>query len=358
MSPDDHRTEPYSRSRSRSLEPHYSDHQRSRRHHSPSEYNDSRREKRDERRDERRDDAHDEKHHRRSHRHYEEDEEGDTETRRSSHRSRRHHERESDLSDRRRHRHRSRSRSPDRDRERDRVSEKERYRYRDQDRDEDRKHRHRGSRSIENSAVPTPTTPYAPEYPREYDEPSSRKRRARDHEFEHNEERHERKRSRRGEQSPNYEDHIEDYSHSRRSSKPQTPITPTIPVPSSKSHRGSTVTNGVPQAQTPILSKPIPTGPRATMLRGKQTGRPTEQDRELPKASTTKTDKDPHTLEREARDRERLQREMQRRAFGGPKRKASGTGSQPSRRVSYKYEDEDGLDARRVEQEREAGRWG
>lgn len=66
-------------------------------------------------------------------------------------------------------------------------------------------------------------------------------------------------------------------------------------------------------------------------------------------------DKDPHTLEREARNRERMLKEQQRReAMTGRKRSLPG-----GRKLSYKYEDEEGDRARtaRVEREREASRW-
>ncbi len=79
---------------------------------------------------------------------------------------------------------------------------------------------------------------------------------------------------------------------------------------------------------------------------------------------TPKSAPNPHALEREARNRERMQKEMQRRSAAdtkssGPKRKMSGIGS-GGRRVSYKYEDEESSEARtsRVESEREASRWG
>lgn len=79
---------------------------------------------------------------------------------------------------------------------------------------------------------------------------------------------------------------------------------------------------------------------------------------------TPKPASNPHALEREARNRERMQKEMQRRSAAdtqssGPKRKMSGVGS-GGRRVSYKYEDEESSEARtsRVESEREASRWG
>ncbi|KAI9702446.1 MAG: hypothetical protein M1836_000926 [Candelina mexicana] len=76
---------------------------------------------------------------------------------------------------------------------------------------------------------------------------------------------------------------------------------------------------------------------------------------------------DPHTLEREARNKERLLKEQQRReslnAERGkkePGRGAKGREDRKGRRVSYKYEDEESDEARalRVENEREAGRWG
>lgn len=83
---------------------------------------------------------------------------------------------------------------------------------------------------------------------------------------------------------------------------------------------------------------------------------------------------DPHTLEREARNRERLLKELQRReamegkgaSAGGQQRREGGKadggrvgGMASSRRMSYKYEDEESNEARasRVENEREAGRW-
>ena len=70
-------------------------------------------------------------------------------------------------------------------------------------------------------------------------------------------------------------------------------------------------------------------------------------------------EKDMHTLEREARNRERMLKEQQRResaanaergGVGGKRRAVAG-----GRRVSYKYEDE--AQSAMVEQEREAQRW-
>ena len=91
---------------------------------------------------------------------------------------------------------------------------------------------------------------------------------------------------------------------------------------------------------------------------------PTEKDEKEPATAG----KDPHTLEREARDRERMRKEQQRReamksdcASGGRRRdskhdRAGGGGLASGRRVSYRYEDEVN-DQMRIEQEREASRW-
>ena len=68
---------------------------------------------------------------------------------------------------------------------------------------------------------------------------------------------------------------------------------------------------------------------------------------------------DQHALEREARNRERQMKEIQRRALmegKGTGIKGRSSGRPGERRYSYKYEDEDL--ASRVEKERESGRWG
>ena len=71
---------------------------------------------------------------------------------------------------------------------------------------------------------------------------------------------------------------------------------------------------------------------------------------------------DQHALEREARNAERVARENQRRALqqGGSATAAKGVKSNvKGRRMSYKYEDDESLEARtsRVESEREALRF-
>ncbi|KLJ08793.1 hypothetical protein EMPG_15761 [Blastomyces silverae] len=79
-------------------------------------------------------------------------------------------------------------------------------------------------------------------------------------------------------------------------------------------------------------------------------------------------EKDPHTLEREARDRERLLKEQQRREAMNADRDGRSSRRRESRQertlgggrhLSYKYEDEESDQARaaRVELEREAARW-
>ena len=97
--------------------------------------------------------------------------------------------------------------------------------------------------------------------------------------------------------------------------------------------------------------------------RGKTTEKPSK---------TSSSEKDPHTLEREARNRERMLKEQQRREAVNADRDGSGKGSRRwenstkqergltgGRRLSYKYEDEESDRARaaRIEEEREAVRW-
>jgi hypothetical protein len=83
-----------------------------------------------------------------------------------------------------------------------------------------------------------------------------------------------------------------------------------------------------------------------------------DSERSSAAATPIEPEKDIHTLEREARDRERMLKEQQRRENamnaergGAPKRHRVAGG----RRVSYKYEDE--TQSAMVEQEREAARW-
>ncbi|PHH62915.1 hypothetical protein CDD81_6548 [Ophiocordyceps australis] len=91
-------------------------------------------------------------------------------------------------------------------------------------------------------------------------------------------------------------------------------------------------------------------------------------ERERHGSHTAKSAKDPHTLEREARDRERLLKEAQRMAglasLAGNKRGRDGgggddDGGRKSRRASKRSEARDGDEERlrRLEAEREGGRW-
>ena len=92
---------------------------------------------------------------------------------------------------------------------------------------------------------------------------------------------------------------------------------------------------------------------------------PYERSTENSNLAVKKPETDPHTLEREARNKERLLKELQRReameGSAGKRRDSNidGRSGPAARRVSYKYEDEESSEARatRVESEREAGRW-
>ncbi|KAH1287062.1 hypothetical protein KXW19_006654 [Aspergillus fumigatus] len=102
--------------------------------------------------------------------------------------------------------------------------------------------------------------------------------------------------------------------------------------------------------------------------RDREDGGDRDKDSARDKVSTktSEPEKDPHTLEREARNRERMLKEQQRREAMNAESKSSRrrdnrqerilTGG---RRLSYKYEDEepDSAHAARVEREREASRW-
>jgi hypothetical protein len=110
--------------------------------------------------------------------------------------------------------------------------------------------------------------------------------------------------------------------------------------------------------------RPIPSGPKADTekRRGSAThrggrqhahGGSVDEGRQNGATIASAPDKDPHTLEREARDRERLLKEMQRRATqeGG-----RGKGNDARRRSSGKHEDELG-NVRRGERDRDRQRW-
>ncbi|MCJ1379447.1 hypothetical protein MMC17_002548 [Xylographa soralifera] len=310
------------RSRSRSVDTsqHKSSRHRNHRHRSKSPSDVDEHEKRKEHR------------HRRSHKYDDEEADGEEESRhreasvestsrKSSHRSRRHHHKEESGSSSHRH-HRDRSR--------------------DRERDEERRHRKKRSRSPV-SVVPTPTSVAGPDFPVTQGKEESRKRRDRDRaegdQLEHKRERS-RKRSRRERSAtPNDEDpsihrknqdreYSRNHEDERRVREPKS---------LSDSRRPSIVSPTTEKMNQAVAIKPIPTGPKVP-------------------------EKDHHTLEREARNRERLMKEMQRRAATegtAPKRKGSGLETRIQRKPSYKYEDEENEEARavRVEREREGARW-
>ncbi|KAI4256122.1 MAG: hypothetical protein LQ352_002229 [Teloschistes flavicans] len=201
-----------------------------------------------------------------------------------------------------------------RERDDDRDDEKERRSHR-------RSHRSHRDRSKEGESRSTRKRSRTPPESFETAAPSestssSRKRRDRD---EDEEARRERKRSRR-ERHVEEEDHHPSSHHLKRHN----------------SHASSTASRAPPTA---------PSGPKSERLHKSQ-------------AQTTEVD--PHELERQARNKERLQKELQRREAmegKGPSKRESGPkgGGSLGRRVSYKYEDE--LEARDGEREREGARW-
>ncbi|KAI4108714.1 MAG: hypothetical protein L6R37_000878, partial [Teloschistes peruensis] len=248
-------------------------------------------------------------------------------------------ESQSDREDRRRERHKRRSRKyadEDEDMEDQAGSATHRpshrsYRDRDDDRDDEkgRKSHHRSHRSHRDRSKGgesrstrkrsrTPTESFETAPPSESTS-SSRKRRDRE---EDDEARRERKRSRRDHQIEEENHHPSSYQSKHHNS-----------------HSSSTASKVPPTA---------PSGPRSERQHQSHTqAQPAEVD--------------PHELERQARNKERLQKELQRREAmegKGPSKRESGHkgGGALGRRVSYKYEDE--LEARDAEREREGARWG
>ncbi|KAL8769763.1 MAG: hypothetical protein Q9209_004379 [Squamulea sp. 1 TL-2023] len=224
----------------------------------------------------------------------------------------------------RRSSHRRSRRDRDDDREDENHNSKDHRSHRsrrDRDRDRDRESTRKRSRT------PTAVEEMNGVETAAHSSSSSRKRHSRHDE--NDEARRERKRSRR--------DH--DSNHDRS--------TTNITERSSKSEFHT------PRHENSSNIKP-PTGPKA---------------HQQPKAQqpAAKPDIDPHELERQARNKERLQKELQRReAMEGKgavstkqrgESKTHGGGGGGGRRVNYKFEDE--LEGgSKVEREREGGRWG
>jgi zinc finger CCCH domain-containing protein 13 len=244
------------------------------------------------------------------------------------------------------------------------------------------------------------------------DENRNRRARSRDHDREKHRNRdrdRSKKRSRRDDRSPSMtlDDHHRSTRSSRREREPgrrqgrDSKADPGQPLShddfkiSGRSHLNSTSTT---QTRAPPTgpSKAPPTGPRALLDKlaraakaqgqiptGPSSRRSSIQQQQAsteptpPPAPSNEKAADPHTLEREARNRERLLKERQRRqqlADGSNDRKRSfadangeargNTGERERRKKSrrvmnVKYEDEenDEARARRVEREREASRW-
>ncbi|KND92109.1 hypothetical protein TOPH_03195 [Tolypocladium ophioglossoides CBS 100239] len=147
-----------------------------------------------------------------------------------------------------------------------------------------------------------------------------------------------------------------DYEHSRRRDKERKERHRDKDRERDHRHGGSSRRHSVDGRSTPAdKGFDPPSGPRAS------------RDRDGSYGSNSKgsTPKDPHTLEREARNRERLLKEAQRMALanmaGSKRGRDDGDdGGHKGRRTSRRSDARDGDEERmrRLEAEREAGRWG
>ncbi|KAF2400645.1 hypothetical protein EJ06DRAFT_581740 [Trichodelitschia bisporula] len=214
-----------------------------------------------------------------------------------------------------------RDRTKDKDRERDRDRGRD-HRDRERDRDRDRKRRPESSRPRDPS-------------PRDPDRHHRSRRREKDRSHERCDENDERS-DREGRDAGDVErphDHVPSTSKSRRASRDRADAFPQMQPPAG------------PKSQIKIKPLVAPSGIAAC----DDTAPPTPAS-----ASASATPVDPYQLEREARHRERMLKEEQRRAsLHGGERGGSWSA------ISAKYEDEEGSEerARRVEREREAARW-
>ncbi|KAB8648462.1 hypothetical protein FH972_026120 [Carpinus fangiana] len=298
----------------------------------------------------------------------------DREHRRSSHRSSRHYrDRSSDREKEHRHRssrHRDREdRSRERDRDHDRDRERRRHRHRSsspdravEDDDGHRRSRHRRHREERHRE-------HERDRERDLEMESSKKdsssRRARDRDRDRD-----RNRDREKDRHRSSRDDHHSTSNGGASSQPSIPTAP----------RG----DSKPSVPTGPRSD-IPTGPRSQPAEFKIQGRgsrpsaashqPSHSSSRGPSQTQAKEESiDAHALEREARNRERLLKEEQRRGSAfvrslsvatsslsiSGKRLAddegSGHGKKRKGRGGVKYEDDEQR-ARRIEDEREAARW-
>ncbi|KAL8988907.1 MAG: hypothetical protein Q9177_002086 [Variospora cf. flavescens] len=319
--------------RSRSPSKHESHRHRSHRHRTPSVSEESsERERRRERH---------ERHKRRSRKHEGSGEEKDgysSPTHQSSHRSRR-------------------DRSAGRDEEHKSHHRSHRSR-RESERDGESRSTHKRSRT------PLPLDNTKEVDPAPHSSASSRKRHERDqfHEEEDELTRRDRKRSRREhveEAKPSSRKEVEDEDQHHRDRGRDRDRDRKRSRRNNAEER-STVTNHAQDEKPshhPLSSSKDATAHESTPSESKSSFAPTKQP-----GSKSKPVMDPHELERQARNKERLQKELQRREAmegKGPRGSKSSNGAGGGalgRRVSYKYEDElEGHD--RAEREREAGRW-
>ena len=240
-------------------------------------------------------------------------------TKRSSHRSRRDHDKEKDT---------------------ERSSHRSHRTHHERSRDDEKEHRSSRKRSkspeitingASRRTVPS-TSAASTGHTKTYNDPSqsSRKRRSDDEDYE--DRHHDRKRHRR-----DHEDVFEGKENGHRSSRPSKHETKD------------------PRFNHDRTSK----GPSQDMEKEKQ--KPTDAETEKPKSPPKGPKIDQHAREREARNAERVAREEQRKAramagqIGGARVNGKST-TGPGRRVSYKYEDEE-TTLMKGESEREALRY-
>lgn len=241
-------------------------------------------------------------------------------------------EREHKRSSHRSHRDRDEKR---RDRDKDKEKEKE------SDHDRHRKSSHRSRRDRDR------------DHDRDYDRERDRER-EKDRDHERRKERRERDKERR-------------HRSGKSSTTPLTPIEPSDKAFNPPTGpRGSFSIKGASNKPTSGTETKGSNGrPSDSRNDNEPSRRPSQSSAVGPKPAPTGPSKDPHTLEREARDRERLLKEAQRIAglagLAGKKRGRDGGDDRGSRRKSRRSEavntDEEEARMRRLEAEREGRRW-
>ncbi|KAI9723350.1 MAG: hypothetical protein M1812_001234 [Candelaria pacifica] len=267
---------------------------------------------------------------------------------------------------RRRHRHRSSSSSSDdsdRERRRERRHRRSRKHEEDDKLEEANGHLHRES-SVESSKRASYRSRRDKDDRREKDDRSSEKNKS-SSQRSHRERSRERDRSR--ERRHRRKDEVQPDERTKENGNELQPISPTSSRRKDKDREYPTSSK---RDRDRKRSRRDRSASPETNEHDRHRSRRSRRDEPAPKEREKKLEVpqvDPHTLEREARNKERLLKEQQRRESLNAEREkkevgrgARGKEDRKGRRVSYKYEDEESDEARalRVENEREAGRWG